>query len=356
MSSLNIRVFRSFDEFPRSAWDRLYHASPDASIFQCYDWNHAWWSTCASADAELHIVVVEKGARIIGIAPHYLGPGTRRETLSLRILGGSHNDYQTYLVDPAVMEGYRALFDYLSTRTDLVDIELREIPRDSLMSEGLSASHLRLIHEDSTPCPKLVLNDEEIYRLEHKKSSRRIMNRLRRLGDLTVTHDQQSHEILKGLPDFFSQHIERWADTQWPSPFRQAQNRNFYEQLAKRLPAGSIVLTRLEIENTLVSCHLGFRSGEDFLWYKPAFNLKLSRYSPGLALVLELARFAAGSGFRALDFTRGGEAFKYRFANHVSWNDNVHLFPGYGHYMRALGHRTAVRAYRRVRYGDSTRA
>lgn len=66
---------------------------------------------------------------------------------------------------------------------------------------------------------------------------------------------------------------------------------------------------------TLAGVHFGMRSATSWHWWFPAFNDDLSRYSPGLSLIMECLKHAEEIGVQELDFGRGSERYKGEFAN-----------------------------------------
>jgi CelD/BcsL family acetyltransferase involved in cellulose biosynthesis len=74
--------------------------------------------------------------------------------------------------------------------------------------------------------------------------------------------------------------------------------------------AFSGVLSALYVGNRLAAAHLGMRSfGVLHFWF-PAYDPELGRYSPGLVLLVEMARAAAALGIRRIDLGRGNERYK----------------------------------------------
>jgi CelD/BcsL family acetyltransferase involved in cellulose biosynthesis len=65
----------------------------------------------------------------------------------------------------------------------------------------------------------------------------------------------------------------------------------------------------------VAAVHLGMRTRTIWHYWFAAFNRDLHRYSPGLILLLEMARAAPGLGVRRLTLGRGDEAYKLRFAS-----------------------------------------
>jgi hypothetical protein len=74
--------------------------------------------------------------------------------------------------------------------------------------------------------------------------------------------------------------------------------------------AFSGVLSALYVGNRLAAVHLGMRSfGVLHFWF-PAYDPELGKYSPGLVLLVEMARAAAALGIRRIDLGRGNERYK----------------------------------------------
>jgi CelD/BcsL family acetyltransferase involved in cellulose biosynthesis len=70
------------------------------------------------------------------------------------------------------------------------------------------------------------------------------------------------------------------------------------------------ILSALYAGDKLVSAHLGLRShGVMHLWF-PAYDPAFGKYSPGLILLLELAKAARSLGVQRLDLGKGDTRFK----------------------------------------------
>jgi CelD/BcsL family acetyltransferase involved in cellulose biosynthesis len=346
-----IRIHRRFDEVPRAAWDRLHADSPDATIFQHYAWARSWWSSSAPQGAELCIVAASRHGCVCAIAPLYLQrPIADSERSQLRFLGGFHNDYQVYLVHPDHADVYGDIHRYLRMHLPADEIVLNEVPRHSALNAWLAGTCPRAVRLDSTPCPMLCLDLEtDIDAFVNKRSVRRKQTKLNGLGTLAVEHVRDKVEIQAGLAALFDQHVRRWEHTDSPSLFRHERNRTFYRCVVDALPDGTAVFTRLRLGERVIACHLGFVSGADLLWYKPAFDIEYARYSPGELMITALIQHARDAGYRSLDFTRGAEAFKQRFSNRINWNDNYVLYRSITRFVVRSADRALRRSYRRAR-------
>jgi CelD/BcsL family acetyltransferase involved in cellulose biosynthesis len=81
-------------------------------------------------------------------------------------------------------------------------------------------------------------------------------------------------------------------------------------------PAFSAPLTVLLAGDAVVAGHLGLRSASTLAWWFPVYSPDFSPYSPGLVLLLELARAMAAEGLSILDLGKGDEPYKERLSNH----------------------------------------
>jgi CelD/BcsL family acetyltransferase involved in cellulose biosynthesis len=74
------------------------------------------------------------------------------------------------------------------------------------------------------------------------------------------------------------------------------------------------VLSALYVGDTLAAAHFGIRTRRVLHYWVPAYNHELSRYSPGLLALVELARAASERGIHRIDLGAGEERYKLRAA------------------------------------------
>ena len=73
------------------------------------------------------------------------------------------------------------------------------------------------------------------------------------------------------------------------------------------------VLSALYIDDQLAAAHFGMRSANVLHYWFPVYDQELQKYSPGLILLVELARFAAAAGIHRIDLGKGSDRFKQSF-------------------------------------------
>jgi CelD/BcsL family acetyltransferase involved in cellulose biosynthesis len=83
--------------------------------------------------------------------------------------------------------------------------------------------------------------------------------------------------------------------------------------LATRRPRLTGMLSTLHVRDRLVAAHIGLRAEHALHWWLPAYDPDYARYSPGLILLVQLARSADREGFSVIDLGKGDELYKSRF-------------------------------------------
>jgi len=74
------------------------------------------------------------------------------------------------------------------------------------------------------------------------------------------------------------------------------------------------LLSTLRAGDRLVAAHFGLLGTERLCWWFPAYEPEVSRYSPGLILLVDLVTEAATRGLASIDLGRGEHPYKLRVA------------------------------------------
>lgn len=177
-----------------------------------------------------------------------------------------------------------------------------------------------LVHRQVRPCPRMALAEsyaalEARWSRNHRSQVRRRIKRLGEKGEVALYVARTRKEIGARLPVLFEMHKSNWQARGGGSEFDDAASARFIERLVEDLPAELLHYSEVRAGNTPVSSHLGFLRGGDILWYKPAFDLAFSQYSPGMTHVALLSRWGIENGFEALDFMQGEESYKFSWAD-----------------------------------------
>ena len=320
---------RSFDDpsLDRSLWTRLLATGPSDVVFLTWEWQRAWWNSFGRG--ELLLTVVERDGRPVAIAPWFADGG-------MLFLVGSGGSDQLDLIgdvqDPAVVA--TAIEAASREVAGFVGVRLYHVPDTSptLSTIPRAARHLGLVAVDeggiAAPLLRLDSDGHAGREAADRTSLRRHARWFEREGDCRIRHLTTAEEIEPYLDRFFDQHVRRWEQTEAPSLFLDGQQRRFYRRL---VVAGSAArwlrFTVVEWNDEMVAAHLGTHYAGRYLWYKPTFEVRLARRSPGEVLLRSLFLAAVDEGASVFDFGIGDEAFKHRFASDVAHVSTVGLYP-----------------------------
>lgn len=343
---LSVTRFRAWEPLVsrRDEWNRLV-ADSGASIFQTYEWNECWWR-CFGQEANLSILIVENDGALLGVAPLSI----HRERVNglrsrvLRFVGSLNHasDYCDFVLAPsgnqippeAILDAIlKAVFETKAKMADPWDqFELFNFPGHSPHRSALKAALERrgeqMTWERLMDAPTRHLGDPvKDAECLNKKSLKRHLNHFKKAGSLEFWHVESRQEILDYLEPFFQQHIERRALTSDPSQFLVGKQREFYRALVESLgEAGWLRFSVVLFNGQPLAFHFGFEFAGRYLWYKPTFDATHVKKSPGEVLLRFLLEYSIARGLREFDFTVGDEAFKYRFANEVRFNERITVY------------------------------
>jgi len=316
----------------RPAWLELWARDPLSTVFNHPDW-HLSFLRALSPESLLAITSEgETGLECIWL----LQGGTQRAgggERTLHFLGDPFADYARPSLAPGsdVDAAVRTLLAALRDEAVPMAI-LNEFRSDDPLPERIAAlapeCGYRAIVEQGTACPRISrTKDPAIFTRKFRRSANqlRVLKELGQLGDQRFARMTSREEILACLPEFFVLHTARWAgigETIFVSPAMRA----FYTEIVTTMPLEMIFFTSLRVGERIVAMDLDFAHAGCLYWYKAAFDITMPKVSPGLALLCHLGRAIDDAGFHTLDFTRGEEAWKLRFANEVVHNRRAIIY------------------------------
>lgn len=311
-------MYERLDEIPLDAasWDRLVDAANIGGIFLSYAWVHAWWNTL-SGDNKLRFITIEIDGELIGFAPMMLD---RKRTL--RFVADGNSDYLGFVIPPDRSDLLEQLMKFLVNRDDWSVMHLRNMPRSDCHTAAVlpacERSGMFPWNNYSVVAPYLAIegNIPNVDALLNKYSLRRAVRKLAEQGALTFELVTDTDRAVKLLPQFADQHIKRCEIDNRKSPFINPLYTDFVRSLLNTPGLREIIhFSVVFLDERPIAFHLGFVSQRRLLWYKPSFDISISKGSPGIALIRNLIAYARDKGLSELDFTIGAEPFKDRFAS-----------------------------------------
>jgi len=327
---LDVEIVRDAQAFQalEEEWEELYEQCPSATPFQSWAWLYSWWE-CYGEDYELRLVAVREGGLLVGLLPLML---ERRWGFGrLLLIGG---DAMTPYKDVLAREGWeqevaeagaRALKGLGGWRVaDLCDVRPTAAVWDIFYGwEGPKAYFRRF----GSPVMDVRPWDELLASLSrnHRSTVRRTLRR--------VEKDRVRSELAKPAD-------AEEAATRWMALHQEAwKGRNIApEHLDERFKAHLVAAARRMTARGLGGISEFWREGEVIAAHFLVFGRDsvgehllgatqetLRRYQVGSLYIWDLVNVARSRRSTYLDFLRGEEPYKLRWASRVVPNHRLVL-------------------------------
>lgn len=304
-------------------WNALWSRT-HASAFQSHGWISAWWASLGGMQSQLLIALAWDRGAAAAILPLAI-----EQRLSARVLvwaGEAVSDYCDALAAdcPAGREALARLWAKVreSCGTDLVSLkqvrpDAKIRPVLTVACSGRKGLGVREEGEFSLQVTNQWPDGQAYFRSLNKKArnnhtrGKRILAESGRLTSRRVGND----EIGPVLDRLFELKA-RWVahtGSEWPLLANRAAGlRPFGEALAR---IEGIAVFVLEIDGVVIAGTLNILDGSKMLAFVAAYDLAYERASPGTILMVDYAMWAFDAGFREIDYLRGEQPYKLRFAN-----------------------------------------
>jgi dTDP-4-amino-4,6-dideoxygalactose transaminase/CelD/BcsL family acetyltransferase involved in cellulose biosynthesis len=302
----SVQQIDDLDEL-RGEWSEL--ALRTRNIFATWEWNRTWWAHFGG-DRPLAVTALRDGrGSLRAVLPLYLW--MERPLLVARFIGHGPGDQLGPICAPgderAVSRNIRDLFrdgswDVLvGQQMPAADAWGKRLMGRTLRREGYPVVRFSGSWGDTT----------STWSRRLLKELRRDERRLREDHDVQVRLVSERGDLETGLDALFRLHRARW-----PEGTRFERREAFHREFARRaFDNGWLRLRITEVDGKPVAARLGFRYSGVESGYQSGWDPKYANYSIGVLLVADTIRAAHADGMQEYRFLRGGEAYKYRFAN-----------------------------------------
>jgi len=172
--------------------------------------------------------------------------------------------------------------------------------------------------EVADTCPTVVFGDDRQRTVDSLLANKHLRRRLRKLqkrGEVVFRHIESPEEIQRQLSHFFLCHRRRCASLAKTSCFESPQMRALIRMVSADLnPSRELRFGVLELNSSPLAWSLGFQLHGKYAYYQQTFDVDSEEYGPGEALLYFIFQYASERVSREIDFLRGDEFFKRRFA------------------------------------------
>jgi CelD/BcsL family acetyltransferase involved in cellulose biosynthesis len=292
----------------REEWNEL--AEQAGNIFSTWEWNSIWWRHFGSGRTPLVTAYRSTTGRLVALLPLYLW--SERPFRIVRFVGHHVADQ----LGPICLPNDRIPV------SDAVTAALSRYEADIFLGENLSIDegwrsrlNAKILTRDASPALYFDGGWEEFLASRSSNLREQIRARERRLArkhDLHYRQTASQDELQKDLDTLFALHKLRWGGR----PTRFAKYGAFHREFAAcALNHGWLRLWFLEIDGRPRAAWYGFRFADSTSFYQGGRDPAWDKNSVGFVLLMHSIREALEDGIAEYRFLRGGEGYKYRFAN-----------------------------------------
>lgn len=315
----------------REPWNALLERSVLPLPFLRHEYLTLWWEDLGAGEwpqGQLAVAVYQDEAgRLRGAAPFFITPTRHGPTM---MLIGSHRltDYLDVLVEPEVQQEFLARLgqELFGSKPAFPQVRRWEgwnlLPESPLRQATQDWSQTWGWRRVESPCQEapwlpLPRSWEAYLQQVGKKQRHEIRRKLRRAQRQpegvrwhVVT---QAKDLDPALDRFFEL-------MQFHSPkaaFFTPQRQRWLRRVAHAaLENGWLFLAFLTVGDRPAAAFLNFDFHRRLWIYNTGFHPDFKHLSPGWVLLAHMIQWAIARGYKALDFMRGDEAYKYRFGAH----------------------------------------
>jgi len=313
----SVKLDRCFTEIDREEWDALLGESNSSSVFLTHGWLKSWEASYGKG-ADLIVLRAYVSSKLVAAVAF-----ENRSGLVI-FAGQGPSDYSDFIFLDTLEKctAARIMNDFLDivcrTAKRFKHFKLGRIQVESNSFELFDHFECKYFASTSETGVAPRMSMEVVEKSLRKKSLVRHERKLAKQGTLISHIYSSTVDISPLLDSFFTQHIERWENTEFPSLFLQEEACDFYRQLVLQLEDSQCIrFMVLYLDEVPMAMHFGFVHSGRYTWYKPTFNPVYSKMSPGEVLLKRLLESARTEAVGTFDFTIGNEAFKRRFATEL---------------------------------------
>ncbi len=142
-------------------------------------------------------------------------------------------------------------------------------------------------------------------------------NRLHTQQQATFEASTSADDLETWADAYCAAHIRRWANTPTPSAFQKAERRQFLLGCLRAWhQQGIAVRFSLRLSDGVsVAFAIGLLQPPALVFHATTFDPQYARYSPGKALIYDIAHWMSQNNLSVLDFGDGNEPYKYDTAS-----------------------------------------
>jgi len=336
-------------------WRRLYEEASRRNPFLSYAWNEACRAHLCPR-AELFVVTVRSGAKLVGLAP------LKRERQCgfrvLRFIGDTRSDYQGFLTSPNHAGMDSVIAEALASQHRHWDLAvLRQLADGWTRVHCIPPSYAfgaRTIEADAAPYLSMPADWKELLASGPASIRRgqRAARKFEREGGSIVC--LRGAHAVEGIEEAAEVEQASWKATRGTRRFASGGPLELLEKALTALgPRGEAEMWVARVDGKPAAFLLNFLTPDQVWYYQGAYDEAYRKLYPGMVLHYRCIERAFQEGRRVYDFLSGAEAYKLNWTTHSRPLHYQALFPntlkGQAAYLMLLAPRWTLRHSRHAR-------
>ncbi len=311
-------------------WQTLAASCAEATVFQTWEWNAAWWKHFGKGGRRLRLVTFrDADGTLVGLAPLMTSFWYTTPLRRLSFLGTGTSDYLDVVAAPGwEHEVAQSLYEYLENTGGWQITDFQQLRAGSLLRSDLPPpeSHLTVLDALGEACPFLPLPPDwdTLLRGLGKKTRANVGyydRALAKVYEVEIGPVTDEAQLDGELTRLFELHARRWNQRWLPGVFAGKRVQAFHRDAARRLLGRNwLRLFRLRLDGETQASLYCFGYGDRLCYYQGGFEPTLARLSLGTVLTARAMQTAIAEGREVFDFLRGDEPYKAKWTGHSHCN------------------------------------
>ena len=320
-------------------WDRLAH---DLLAINKFDWIYRWWMHFKE-DNILKILVAEDGNKVVGIAPLYLENIRILKYFTIKnvcFLGDDISPYLDFLVqqDSNRESIFQILLNYILHKLSFDALVLHDInshyPNFDLWQKYASIWNLKFTA--SYKCPKIRFSGYTSYEdyLKHLSRKQKDSLNLRRnrikkhtaTVEFVFTRDITEKDIETVGDINIKRQLFLYEKKEIQGRYSHFTDKRKFSFIKDYFCSGNMdlkMLAYMKCNKTVISYYLILLNNNTIAFWNTGFDANYGMYAPTKLLINEIVKYAFKNNYDYIDFGRGNDSYKLKWANDVSVNYNL---------------------------------
>lgn len=314
---LSARLIESLDELAsvRAGWDEL--AVEAQRPFAAPAWSIAWWNHLRPDGAQLRVLVVDDGERLVAVFP--LCASGR----AYRPMGGGLAPVEPLAragLEREAAEAAARLLAETEPRPATVELEQHGSAPDwaAMLSQawgGGRGAWRALESESPVPCVDLGEGFEDWIAGKSSSFRRDVRRNRRKLDDAGAIFRFAGEETVeRDVGEFLRLHRMRLGELGGTSLPSAGVDAMLLEVAAELLPVGRFRLLSLELDGKTIAAQLLLAAGQEVSAWNSGFDEAYGSHSPSMQCLVHALEDASERGERTMSLGPGGQDYKSRLA------------------------------------------